>query len=312
MDSKPSARTCPYCKQDTPSSVSVCIHCGKPLPKEDGGSGTSTSSRIYRNLGIICLLCVVTVAYFSYNLGKNSQRYITKESKEISQTTPFKKEQGVFSQPSAPLPVPPKSLSQENPLSPGLCDPTLWNHIYHPSRLQIITSCMQVTGTIEFKRKEKDGDEHILLRLDPGQEGLINQYNKERQKGCLVLEPVCVHGVTQEDAKDACRNFVSTVTIPKVGTHVRVTGSYVIDLEHKWTEIHPVTSFEILDTTQSPVIAQPTAPSDCYCDRNAYNCKDFATHAEAQALYECCKRKTGYDVHDMDRDADGVACESLP
>ena len=41
-------------------------------------------------------------------------------------------------------------------------------------------------------------------------------------------------------------------------------------------------------------------------------CDDFSTQAEAQALYECCMAKVGYDVHRLDRDRDGVACEALP
>ena len=51
---------------------------------------------------------------------------------------------------------------------------------------------------------------------------------------------------------------------------------------------------------------------DCYCASNTYNCSDFSTQADAQAVYECCLRDVGYDVHRLDRDKDGVACETLP
>lgn len=47
------------------------------------------------------------------------------------------------------------------------------------------------------------------------------------------------------------------------------------------------------------------------CSYNAYNCSDFSTHAEAQAVYEYCGGVTS-DVHRLDRDKDGLACESLP
>jgi len=47
------------------------------------------------------------------------------------------------------------------------------------------------------------------------------------------------------------------------------------------------------------------------CTSNAYNCSDFGTHAEAQAVYEACGGPA-YDVHFLDGDADGQACESLP
>lgn len=54
------------------------------------------------------------------------------------------------------------------------------------------------------------------------------------------------------------------------------------------------------------------AASLCSCDGNLYNCSDFATQCEAQACYEKCLAETGQDIHQLDRDNDGIACESLP
>jgi len=47
----------------------------------------------------------------------------------------------------------------------------------------------------------------------------------------------------------------------------------------------------------------------CSCSGNIYNCDDFDTHDEAQACYEYCGSG---DIHQLDRDDDGLACESLP
>ena len=53
----------------------------------------------------------------------------------------------------------------------------------------------------------------------------------------------------------------------------------------------------------------PTQSSGGYiCSFDAYNCGDFSTHNEAQSVYESC----GSDIHGLDRDNDGLACESLP
>lgn len=60
-----------------------------------------------------------------------------------------------------------------------------------------------------------------------------------------------------------------------------------------------------------PVSVIPSI-STCECESNKYNCPDFKTHAEAQAVYECCLKKVGTDVHRLDQDKDGLACESLP
>ncbi len=42
-----------------------------------------------------------------------------------------------------------------------------------------------------------------------------------------------------------------------------------------------------------------------------YNCSDFKYQEEAQAVYEKCA-KNGLDVHGLDRDKNGVACQNLP
>ena len=44
-----------------------------------------------------------------------------------------------------------------------------------------------------------------------------------------------------------------------------------------------------------------------------YNCKDFMTQEEAQKVYETCNQRSGKgDVFGLDRDKDGLVCESLP
>ncbi len=63
-------------------------------------------------------------------------------------------------------------------------------------------------------------------------------------------------------------------------------------------------------------ITEPTPPLEievdlCDCQSNLFNCSDFSTHAEAQEIFDCCYEQVGYDVHKLDRDGDGSACESL-
>ena len=42
-----------------------------------------------------------------------------------------------------------------------------------------------------------------------------------------------------------------------------------------------------------------------------YNCDDFTTQEEAQSAYEKCA-KNGNDVHGLDGNNDGIACQNLP
>ena len=55
-----------------------------------------------------------------------------------------------------------------------------------------------------------------------------------------------------------------------------------------------------------------TQPAVCACSGDLYNCTSFGTHAQAQACFNYCWQQVGYDVHNLDSDGDGVACESLP
>lgn len=56
---------------------------------------------------------------------------------------------------------------------------------------------------------------------------------------------------------------------------------------------------------------ETTSSSEYICNYNKYNCGDFSTHAQAQAVYEACGGISN-DVHRLDRDKDSIACESLP
>ncbi|KKW19209.1 MAG: Micrococcal nuclease [Parcubacteria group bacterium GW2011_GWA2_51_10] len=46
------------------------------------------------------------------------------------------------------------------------------------------------------------------------------------------------------------------------------------------------------------------------CTKNAYNCSDFATQAEAQKAFEACGGLSN-DIHRLDSDGDGQVCETL-
>ena len=49
----------------------------------------------------------------------------------------------------------------------------------------------------------------------------------------------------------------------------------------------------------------------CSCSGDIYNCADFSSHSEAQACFDYCKSIGKGDIHRLDRDNNGYACESL-
>lgn len=124
------------------------------------------------------------------------------------------------------------------------CDTKLWDHVYDPTRLSVIDQCKVVTGVIDELDQNEDGDTHMLLKLDPGNDDLLLKKNRTKKNGDLVIEVVCAHPVTDKKAVEACRGYSTNVKIPNVGDHVKVTGSYVNDSHNGWAEIHPVSSIE--------------------------------------------------------------------
>src|SRR5258708_14685094 len=133
--------------------------------------------------------------------------------------------------------------------------PELWSHVYHPGRLRVRKARATVTGVIvdatagknkDGCRHEADGDGHCWLKLDPDQEQFLNQGNFEHQQGNLVYEPICRYRVTQADAIEACKDFRQDIVIPPLGSHVRLTGSSVLDTQHGHLEFHPLSAVDVI------------------------------------------------------------------
>jgi endonuclease YncB( thermonuclease family) len=63
-----------------------------------------------------------------------------------------------------------------------------------------------------------------------------------------------------------------------------------------------------------PTEPPPTLAPDevCGCSGNLYQCSHFSTHNEAQACHDYCFAAVGFDIHSLDGNDDGQACESLP
>ena len=97
--------------------------------------------------------------------------------------------------------------------------------VYHPERLKVKSRCRVAVGAVEKVKPELyDGDIHIALRLDRGQERLLSAGNA-RVGGTLILE------IIPWDR--------SRVLVPEVGQRIEVVGPWVDDTAHGWNEIHP-------------------------------------------------------------------------
>ncbi len=115
-------------------------------------------------------------------------------------------------------------------------------YVYHPARLIVKARCLRVSGVIDAIRQEADGDLHILLRLDSAYRRFLTPANQGEELGDLVVEPICVHPVSQADAIASCAGDPDPLqNLPHTGMRVWMEGRYVLDSDHgDWAELHPL------------------------------------------------------------------------
>ena len=87
---------------------------------------------------------------------------------------------------------------------------------------------------------------------------------------------------------------------------------FIFDLQ---TQVAQPTDF--IYSTDTPFVLathtlQPINDNVCSCSGDTLNCSDFSTHASAQACFNYCISQGAGDIHGLDADNNGSACESLP
>jgi hypothetical protein len=166
--------------------------------------------------------------------------------------------------PSA-TPTPKSAAATKAPAgASGACRPTdQGRYVYHPWRLAVQAACLRVSGVIDAIRQEADGDLHILLRLDSPYRSLLRPANQGEELGDLVVEPICVHPVSQTDAIASCTADPDPLqNLPHTGARVWMEGRYVLDLDHgSWAELHPLYRWGTGSTSAAPAPTGPTGGS---------------------------------------------------
>jgi chitodextrinase len=98
-----------------------------------------------------------------------------------------------------------------------------------PGKLKVLdraNPCRTATGVVTSTARMSDGDCHIRIKLDAAYSSLLRSGNN----GALVAEVIPNH----------------RIPIPKAGSRVSVTGTWVEDVPNAWNELHPVWSFQVL------------------------------------------------------------------
>jgi hypothetical protein len=159
--------------------------------------------------------------------------------------------------PAAALPGAKRACRSGDPLA----------NVYHPYRLQVVATCATVAGVVESIRHEDDGDFHIDLALDAPYRQMLDAANRTYQHGWLVLELVpadqtgCTVGQPPRPTSGSYDYGICTGADerpPSLGEHIWVTGPYVIDHWHNWTEIHPIWSMTTTRPSGTAQLARTT------------------------------------------------------
>jgi hypothetical protein len=93
--------------------------------------------------------------------------------------------------------------------------------------LKVLSECQEAIGIVKHTKKMDDGDYKFFLDVDKKYDFLLNDKNKEKTDGFLVVEIV---------PKD---QDISGVSLPKTGDQVHIWGAWVTDKPKGWHEIHP-------------------------------------------------------------------------
>jgi len=87
------------------------------------------------------------------------------------------------------------------------------------------------------------------------------------------------------------------------------TDGTTYDVKTGQTSSPPIARIAKTVTTEQAVSSQSSSGAVCDCSSNKYNCKDFSGHDAAQACYEYCISLGKGDIHQLDGDKNGIACE---
>ena len=122
-------------------------------------------------------------------------------------------------------------------------------NVYHPNRLKVLMDCVTVSGVVKSVTAEDDGDVHFDIALDPAYTQMLTLANYSHQHGRLVVEIVpadrtgCTPGQPPKPPHGTYDFGICSgadESPPRVGSHVFVTGPYVLDEDHGgWAEVHP-------------------------------------------------------------------------
>jgi len=130
----------------------------------------------------------------------------------------------------------------------------------------------------------------------------------DEMKSKLTMNTLTIILITLLILLSACRQPARETVVEKLVVQCW-DGSTAVSIQN--CPPLPIIKEKKTSNAQITTTPAPEQSSKYACSYNFYNCDNFNTQAEAQKVFEACGGTTN-DVHHLDRDVDGVACETLP
>jgi len=153
--------------------------------------------------------------------------------------------------------------------------------------------------------------------IESGQAFYADQAMEENKKLVMGKTVILIKDISERDSYDRLLRYVIAGNV-FVNYELVKQGAAISKRYEPDTACNAVFE-EALDFAQVNALgiwlpAPTDIPEEEICACNCaidYDCSDFSTHREAQDCFECCGGSTSFNWSRLDRDRDGVACESL-
>jgi hypothetical protein len=130
----------------------------------------------------------------------------------------------------------------------------------------------------------------------------------------LPIEKVIEMTFSAASAQTAMSYSPTPLTTPTLASFVTPESTATVFIFELQTQSLN-TALPVYETNTPFILPSPVATNSvggvCSCN-GGLDCKDFSTHNQAQACFEYCKSLGLGDVHGLDKENDGLACENLP
>lgn len=137
---------------------------------------------------------------------------------------------------------------------------------------------------------------------------------------CLILLVAFAGCSSSKSTATKTSTPTVTETATPIETEIEAISTNIATITSTATKTATPTSTKTVTKTKTltPTLTKTATPTStksstsvvCSCSSDQYNCGDFSTWSAAQACYDYCMSTVGRDVHGLDRDKDGCACES--